>query len=153
MNRATPKLRAFAERLIASETPGKKSAGTKSDAAFPVVDKLRPHLATLMGNTGFRALLARSLLLAGTEVAWLRTLKVTADGSLEKLDEVATPADPEKIFEGHVVLLAHLLGLLMAFIGESLTLRLVGEVWPKLPPPPGKNDLNFDKGNENEKTK
>jgi hypothetical protein len=35
--------------------------------------------------------------------------------------------------EGRVVLLAQLLGLLVAFIGESLTLRLVLEVWPKVP--------------------
>jgi hypothetical protein len=135
MNRATPKMRALAERLIAYEAKGETSSGTKSVPAFPVGDKLSPHLMTFMGNTGFRALLSRSLALAGAEVPWLRTLKVRADGSLEKLDEVATPIDEGKIFEGRVILLAHLLGLLVAFIGENLTLRLVGEVWPELPSP------------------
>jgi len=47
-------------------------------------------------------------------------------------------------FEGRVVLLAQLLGLLVAFIGEDLTLRLVREVWPKL----SINDVNFGKGDE-----
>jgi hypothetical protein len=142
MSRATPKMRAFAARLIAREAKGNQSPGPTPGAVFPVLEKLQPHLATLMGNTGFRALLARSLLLAGAEFPWLRTLKVRADGTLEKPDEGATPADPEKIFEGRVVLLAHLLGLLVAFIGENLTLRLVDEIWA----PSEKNDLNFDKG-------
>ena len=29
-----------------------------------------------------------------------------------------------------VAIIAHLLGLLVTFIGEPLTLRLVGEAWP-----------------------
>jgi hypothetical protein len=40
-----------------------------------------------------------------------------------------------------------LLGLLVAFIGEDLTLRLVREVWPKL----SLNNLDFGKGYKNEK--
>jgi hypothetical protein len=54
-----------------------------------------------------------------------------------------------KFLEGGVVLLAQLLGLLVAFIGENLTLRLVREVWPKVP----LDDLDFGKGEKNEKTK
>ena len=44
---------------------------------------------------------------------------------------------------------AQLLGLLVTFIGEELTLRLVREVWPKLSP----NNLDFGKGDNNEKPK
>jgi hypothetical protein len=54
-------MRDFAERLIAYETKGNKSSETKSQAVFPVGEKLRPQLATLMGNVGFRALLSRAL--------------------------------------------------------------------------------------------
>jgi hypothetical protein len=61
------------------------------------------------------------------------------------LDELGAQVDPDKIFEGRVVLLAQLLGLLVAFIGEDLTLRLVREVWPKLP----LNNLDFGKGDKN----
>jgi hypothetical protein len=39
---------------------------------------------------------------------------------------------PDEIFEGCVVLLAQLLGLLVVLIGENLTLRVVREAWPKL---------------------
>jgi hypothetical protein len=132
MNRATPKLRDFAERLIAYETSRNKSSKTKIPAAFFVGEKLRPHLAALMGNVGFHALLSRALALANAEVPWLRAVHVKSDGSLEGLDELDAQVDPEEVFEGRLVLLAQLLGLLVAFIGENLTLRLVRDVWPKL---------------------
>ena len=137
-------MRDLAQRLIAYETRGNKSSETKTPAAFLVGEKLRPHLATLMGNAGFRALLSRALALANAEVPWLRAVHVKADGSLEGLDELEAQVDPEEIFEGSVVLLAQLLGLLVAFIGENLTLRLVREVWPKL----SLNDLDFGKGDK-----
>jgi hypothetical protein len=126
-----------------------KSSETKTPAAFLIDEKLRPHLATLMGKVGFRALLSRALVLTNAEVPWLRALHVNADGSLEGLDELDAQVDPKEIFEGRVVLLAQLLGLLVAFIGENLTLRLVREVWPKL----SLNDLDFGKGYKNEKAK
>src|SRR5450759_2479395 len=131
MSRATPKMRDFAERLIVYETRENKSSETKTQAAFLVGEKLRPQLAALMGNVGFRALLSRALALSNAEIPWLRAVHVKADGSFEALDELGAQVDPDKIFEGRVVLLAQLLGLLVAFIGEILTLRLVREVWPK----------------------
>ena len=141
MSRATPEMRVFAGRLIAYETTGNKSSETKTPAACLVGEKLRPHLATLMGNVGFRALLSRALALANAEVPWLRAVHVNTDGSFQGLDELGAQVDPDEIFEGCVVLLAQLLGLLVAFIGELLTLRLVRDVWPKLP----LNDLDFGK--------
>jgi hypothetical protein len=132
MSRATPKTRDLAERLVACETKANKSSETRTLAAFLIGEKLRPNLATLVGNAGFRALLSRALALANAEVPWLRALHVKADGSFEGLDELEAQVDPDEIFEGGIVLLAQLLGLLVAFIGEDLTLRLVREVWPKL---------------------
>ena len=125
-------MRDFAERLIAYETTKNKSSETKPSAAFLVDEKLRPHLATLMGNVGFRALLSRALALSNAEVPWLRAVHVNTDGSFQGLDELGAQVGPDEIFEGRVVLLAQLLGLLVTFIGELLTLRLVRDVWPKL---------------------
>ena len=142
-------MREFAERLIAYETRGNKSSETKAPAVFLVSEKLRPHLASLMGKVGFRELLSRALALANAEVPWLRAVHVKADGSFEGLDEFAAQVDPDEISEGRVVLLAQLLGLLVTSIGEDLTLRLVREVWPKLSP----NNLHFGKGDNNEKPK
>ena len=142
MSQATPKMRDLAELLIAYETSGKKSSATKTAAAFPVIERLRPHLASLMGNTGFLALLLRAQARAERDVPSLRAVEVKADGSLHMPDESAAQIDPENGVEGGVVLLAQLLGLLVTFIGEHLTLRLVDEIWPKLL----LNNLDFDIG-------
>jgi len=114
--------------------------------AFHCCEKLRPHLATLMGDGGFRALLSRAL--ADTEVPWLRAVHVKPDGSLGGLEELHVQLDLDEFFEGRIVLLAQLIGLLVAFIGENLTLRLVREVWPNVP----LNDLDFGTGATNEET-
>jgi len=132
MNRVTPKMRVLAERIIAYDAKGFKSSGTNQSTAFPFTHRLGPHLATLMGNGSYRALLMRALAQASVEVAWLRTVRVAEDGTLG-LDERAPLAAPEEILEGGVVLVARLLGLLIAFIGESFMLRLVREIWPRLP--------------------
>ena len=149
MSRATPKMRDFAERLIAYETTKNKSSETKIRAAFLVGEKLRPQLAALMGNVGFCALISRALALTSAEVPWLRALHVNADSSFQGLDEFGAQVDPDEIFKGRVVLLAQLLGLLVAFIGEKLTLRLVREVWPKL----SLNDVDLGTRDKNEKAK
>ena len=142
-------MRDLAERLIAYETRRNKSSETKTPTACLVGENLRPHLATLMGNVGFRALLSRALALANAEVPWLSAVQVNADGSFQGLDELGAQVDPDEIFEGCVVLLAQLLGLLVAFIGENLTLRLVREVWPKL----SLTDLDLGTGDKSEKAK
>ena len=142
-------MRDLAERLVAYEASENISSEAKTPAAFLVDEKLRPHLAMLVGNIGFRALLSRALALANAEVPWLRAVQVKADGSLKGLDELGAQIDPDQISEGRAVLLAQLLGLLVAFIGENLTLRLVREVWPKL----SLTDLDLGTGDKNEKAK
>src|SRR3954454_9639450 len=129
MNRATPQMRDCAERLIDHET---RASETRAPAACRVGEKLRSPLATLMGNTGFHALLSRALALAQAEVPWLQAVHVKADGSFGGLDELEARVHSDEIFPGCVVLLAQLLDLLVVLIGENLTLRLVGEIWPKL---------------------
>ena len=86
-----------------------------------------------MGEGGVRALLSRALVLATTEVSWLRAVQVNADGGLEGFEALGSQLDPSELDEGRVVLLAQLFGLLEAFIGPSLTSRLAGELWPQIP--------------------
>jgi len=155
MSRANPHMRHFAKRLIVYETMENKSSATKPPAAFHVCEKLHAHMATFMGNAGFRALLARALVLATTEVPWLSAVQVKADGALEGLEELHTQLNPDELFEGGMVVLAQLLGLLVAFIGERLTFRLVSEVWPKfsLDEMESENRGNNENRGKNEKTK
>jgi len=142
-------MRNFGRRLILSEAKGGKSPSTKTTDAFAVCEKLRPQLATLMGDGGFRALFSRALALASAEVPWLRGVHIKPDGVLGGVNELPTHLSLDDLSEGRVVLLAHLLELLVAFIGADLTLRLVEEVWPKA----HLNNLNLANGNQNEKTK
>ena len=132
MSPAAASMRNLAGRLIAHEAKETKSSGAKSTATFPVCEKLRPRLTALVGTTGFNALLSRALALARPEVPWLRAVHVNADGSLKGLSDLDTQVDPAQIIRGRLALLANLLSLLVAFIGEKLTLQLMREVWPKL---------------------
>lgn len=134
-------MRDFAGRLIAHDA---REGGTPEAPreAFPVLEKLRPHLITLMGNGGYRALLLRSLVLATAEIPSLQAARVAADGRLEGFDGLLAGLDHEGAAEGRMIVVARLIGLLVAFIGEKLTLQLVREVWPKMPI----KELNFKKG-------
>lgn len=126
-------MRNFARRLIGYEARENKSSGTLSPAAFRSGEKLRVHLATFLGEAGFRTLLTRALALATAEVPWLRAVRIKAEGPLEGLEDLQAKLDPDEFLEGGVVLLAQLLGLLVTFIGGNLTVRLVREIWPKVP--------------------
>lgn len=85
-----------------------------------------------MGQAGFRALLSRALALATAEAPALSAVKVDAEGSLESPKDWGRRRGTGDITQGGVVLVAQLLGLLVAFIGGSLTLGLVSEIWPDL---------------------
>jgi hypothetical protein len=141
MTRATPKMRRLAKHLMVHEAARSNSSDPKAPAAFPAIETLRPHLANLMGKGGFRALLARALVLATAEVPSLRAVHVRADGTLEGLDAFRPRSEPANLLEGRIVLLARLLDLLVAFIGPGMTARLVGETWPQVP----LDDMDFGK--------
>lgn len=132
MKRASSQLRIIAKQLMASETPRDTSAEVGNPAAFWAIEKLGPHFSMMMGRGGFQALLTRALALAAAEVPWLTAVQVDADGELEGLTAAQTRVDVSDFCEGEVVLLAQLLGLLVAFIGPALTLRLINQIWPQL---------------------
>lgn len=117
---------------MASEAPGDISPEADRPAAFWATDKLRPHLSMLMGRGGFQALLARALVLAAAEAPWLNAVQVVGDGELEGLATARAELGVTEFSEGEVVLLAQLLGLLVAFVGPALTLRLIIQIWPQL---------------------
>jgi hypothetical protein len=130
MNTATPAIREFARRLVALEaTRGDPSVASESDAVR-VCEKLRLPLSKLAGVAGFRSLLSRAVALARAELPSLVTMHVGTDGSLAGLDGPGLDQDTGAGGQAGVVVVAQLLGLLVTFIGEPLTLRLVREAWP-----------------------
>jgi hypothetical protein len=148
MSGASPQMRHFAKRLAVYERRANTPSATNVPPAFQVCDKLRVHLATFMGNQGFRELQSCALPRAKAEVPWLGAVQVKADGALEGIEELGAHHNGDELFEGGVVLVAQLLGLLLAFIGEALTLRFVREIWPEVP----LDNLNFGKGSKDEET-
>lgn len=143
------KMRNFSERLIVFETGEKNSGESKIPPGIIVIEKLRPQLIALMGKGGFRALFMRALTLAGAEAPMWRAVQVNPDGTFAGFDAPDVHGSSNETFDGSVILVSHLLGLLVAFIGEILTLRLVGEVWPNL----SQKDLESGNGDKREKEK
>ncbi len=128
----SPQTLELARRLLACEVvAGETSAPTES-SAVRVCEKLRRPLCALAGVAGYRSLLFRALTLARTEAPGLSAVRVAADGSLEGLGEYESQIDNDHAGEAGVILIARLLGLCLALIGEVLTLRLVEDVSPSL---------------------
>jgi len=126
-----PQTRDLALRLLAyDDTAGKTSEPTEF-AAFGVCERLRQPLITLAGVAGFRSLLSRALTLARAEAPSLSAVQVAADGSLKGLDELEPQIGKEQARDEGAILIAQLIGLLLTFIGEGLTLRLVQDLWPE----------------------
>jgi hypothetical protein len=121
----------LAQRLLTYEAVAGRSIQPTESAAFRVCAKLRQPLTALAGVAGFRSLFSRALTLARAEVPSLGAVHVEADGSLRGLDELEPQTDTEQARDGGTILVAQLLGLLLTFIGEGLTLRMVQDVWPE----------------------
>jgi hypothetical protein len=126
-----PVSRQLARRLLTYEAAAGKNSEPTESAAFRVCEKLRQPLCSLAGVAGFRSLLSRALALARAEAPSLSTVQVGADGSLKGLDELGPQKDKDISKEGGAILIAQLLGLLLTFIGEGITLHLVQDVWPE----------------------
>jgi hypothetical protein len=126
-----PQTRDLAQSLIAHEVAAGNTSEPMELAAFRVCETLRQPVCAVTGVDGFRALLSRALALARAEAPCLSAVQVAADGSLQGLDELGRQMDKDQVREGGVVLIARLLGLLLTFIGEAMTSRLVtSEVLP-----------------------
>lgn len=124
-----PAMRDLARRLLALEAASRTAADAPAHEAARVLDKLRLSLARFAGPEGFASLLRRALALARAEIPALRTVEATPDGSLNGFDQVAADAGSSGT-DAALAITAHLLGLLVTFVGEALTLRLVRDAWP-----------------------
>jgi hypothetical protein len=129
MDTPSPSVRDLAQRLLAAEAATERSADAPAHAAVRVIVKLGNCLTEFAGADGFAALMRRALTLARVEEPSLRNVKLMADGSLEGFEAIAHDPATGKSDVG-VAITAHLLALLVTFIGHPLTLRMVREAWP-----------------------
>jgi hypothetical protein len=120
----------LARALVAADAPA-FSANTPGSGL--VNESLCRSLVRLAGADGFVALLRRALALASTQLSALRGAKVSADGRMNDLDQ-SVMQDHRMRQEAAVAITVQLLELLITFIGEPLTRRLVRDACPELPP-------------------
>jgi hypothetical protein len=125
-------MRDLATRLLAAEAASNPDSGSHAHEALQVLEKLRISLTRFAGTDGFTALMGRALAMARDEVPALQEVNIISDGSIEGLQEVADHSKDGGT-EAAVVVIANLLTLLVTFIGESLTIRLIGDAWPDAP--------------------
>jgi hypothetical protein len=127
-----PTTRDLAHRLLAYEVVLAKTSEPSASATLRVYEKLRQGLGEFVGVAGFYSLASRALALARTEAPSLSAARVAADGSLQGLGELEHQMDIDKdrAAESGIILIARLLGLLLLFLGEALTLSLLRVTWP-----------------------
>jgi hypothetical protein len=126
-----PESRYLAQRLLNCEASAGKTSVPTESAALRVCAKLRAPLIILAGVAGFRSLLSRALTLARAEAPGLNAVQVEEDGSLKGLDQLEPQIGADRAGNAGATLIAQLIGLLLTFIGEGLTLRMVQDVWPE----------------------
>ena len=122
-------MRDLAKRLLALEAASQSASHPHMHEAVRVCEKLRISLTRFAGADGFTSLLRRAVALGRAEVPWLHGIEVKADSPDEVLEQLVADADSGGV-EAAAAITTHLLGLLVTFVGEPITLRLVREAWP-----------------------
>jgi hypothetical protein len=127
-----PEMRDLAQRLLHHEASAGNTSEPAESTTFRVYEKLRGNLCVLVGVAGFQALASRALTLARSEVPGLRAVQVAADGRLQRANGIDPPikTNGDWIDEEGVIFISSLLGLLLMFLGEALTMNLILNVWP-----------------------
>jgi hypothetical protein len=147
MSLPPPPIRHLAKQILAYEYEANSSSVPPSHLEFRVIEKLSFYFVALMGSYAYQVVLSRALATATEEVPWLIKISVNQDGILEGWSALEKSMAPDVLFEGRVVLLAQLLELLITFVGATMTLRMLRDVWPKV----STQDLNFKPEDPNEK--
>ena len=130
-------MRDLAHRLFAYEVVAGKTSEPVEFATLRVYEKLRQSLSAFAGVAAFESLAFRALTQAKSEAPSLWALQVAEGGSLQGLGEFEPQIDMDKDLSGEfpagdggIVLIARLLGLLLIFLGEAITLSLLRNAWP-----------------------
>jgi len=136
MTTATPSQHAVAQWLLTAEEVDAERR-LAAPAAAERFGKLSQRLAQLITLVGSDALLARAVHLSRAEFPFLDGAQTTpsADGLTLRLRESAEGVESSQAAEAFEAVLAILIALLISFVGEDLTLRVLREVWPELPMP------------------
>jgi len=134
-----PEMRDLAHRLLAFEAAADKTSEPAMSAPLRVYEKLRQSLCALAGVAAFQSIAFSALTQAKSEAPDLWAVRIAADGSLEGLGEFENQPDEfepqpgsgkEQAGDGGIILIDHVLGLLLIFLGQAITINLLRNAWP-----------------------
>ena len=125
-----------AARNLLATGSGPGASTETATRATQACEQLVRHLSRLLGGTGSRILLRRSLHLASASFPWLARAEIPEDAEdlgavLQARMESESPA---AVTEAFACLLSTFVELLARLIGDALTARVLHEVWPAVFP-------------------
>lgn len=134
MQPVPPAVNDLARRLLAHEVGSRPNLDASAEAIERIHDKLGGRMNILVGQLGFAALVSRALHLARREHPILTgiSIDVQSGSGLQGMREFAqaNDADPATATTALVAIVGHTIELLVTFIGDELSMRLIAEIWP-----------------------
>lgn len=133
MSKASQGMQDLARHLFAIEAKYAAPDDSRGACLTRVCENLQVSLTKFAGPVGYSALLSRALALARTENPELKLITMEAGASLKGWRDLGPhplPLDARGSESGGIAIVAHLLELLVIFIGESLMLSLLSDAWP-----------------------
>ena len=127
-----PALRQLALKVLAQRAGSAAGAAALAAAAQRAYDDLAQVSAPLIGQVGVDALTGRTLYLAQRQYSWLVHTREPEQwkGPFAQIVFCLERQDPAVATEAAGAVLTILTGLLVTFIGEPLTARLLRKAWP-----------------------
>ena len=127
-----PALRQLALKALAQRAGAAPGAAALAAAAQRAYDDLAQVSAPLIGQVGVDALTGRTLYLAQRKYPWLVHTREPEQwkGPFAQIVFCLERQDPAVATEAAGAVLTVLTGLLVTFIGEPLTARLLRKAWP-----------------------
>lgn len=125
-------LRELAKRALARRMGSAAGAEALAAAAQRAYDDLARVSAPLIGQVGVDALTGRALYLTQKQYPWLERPREPGqwNGPFEQVVFCLQRQDPAVATDAAGAVLATLAELLVSFIGEPLTARLLHKAWP-----------------------
>ncbi len=125
-------LRQLALKVLAQHAGSAADAEALAAAARRAYDDLARASAPLIGQVGVDALTGRTLYLAQRKYPWLVGTREPDQwkGPFAQITFCLERQDPAVATEAAGAVFAILTGLLVTFIGEPLTARLLRKAWP-----------------------
>ena len=105
-------------------------------AAISIYERMRAHLALLIGIQGFDALWARALQIVWQTYAWPDTSALLPSSAAQhRLDSMLQDRNATEVYDALLLVFTQFLELLFTFIGADLGSRLLHQHWLVLPMP------------------